>query len=104
MTFGFDVLCTTVSSMFPYIFGHFACLTTHRISAIGDITYEMNWFECPMEIQRRVLLMIERSQEPIHFSGFNLMRCTLEALAKVWNSLKICFSVFQVKNQMEIFS
>lgn len=67
----------------PALMCNFATFATDRIASLGDVVYESSWDELPLKIRRYVALIIARSQEPVYFTGYNLVRCTLEILGKV---------------------
>lgn len=67
----------------PSIYCGLATHVTGRISSIGDSTYNSNWYDYPPELRKFVNLIITRSQEPVYFTGFNLIGCTLEIFGKV---------------------
>lgn len=78
-----DVVCLICALIWASIFCYFANSTTDRVAAIGEAAYDLNWFDHPVEMQKYMILIIGRSQEPAHFSGLNLIRCTLEVFGKV---------------------
>lgn len=72
------------TSMFwPYLFCYYATYITNRISFIGFAAYDTNWFDYPLDLQKHMILILARSQENVHFHGFNLIECTLEVFGKV---------------------
>lgn len=79
----FYCTCILWSLPWPALFCYVANLTTDRIYSLGDIAYEMDWFEYPPEIHKFFILIIARSQIPADFTGFKLIRCTLETFVQV---------------------
>lgn len=79
----FNVICAACSLCWPYVYCHFATMTTERIASISDVTYSANWYDYPPILKKYLILMIARSQEEIFFSGFGFVYCTLEILLKV---------------------
>lgn len=80
---GFHIVAMFTSLIWPYLFSYFATFVTNRISFIGDTAYNTNWFDYPTKLQEHFILIIARSQGNAHFTGFNLIQCTLENFAKV---------------------
>lgn len=67
----------------PFLFCRFATMATERICEVADFTYDSDWFNLPVNLQKRIVLIISRSQEPIQFTGLNIFRCTLEVYGNV---------------------
>lgn len=82
-SFFFHIVCILCSLIWPSCFCYFASVTTEKVSSVGDIAYCSNWYEYPIHLQKYVTLVIVRSQEPMYFTGFNLIRCTVETFGKV---------------------
>lgn len=80
-----DVLCQSAGMMWPYLFCHFANLTTDRTMAIGTAVYGLNWFDYPVKMRKYFILLIARSQQRIVFTGLHLFPCTLEVFGQVSN-------------------
>lgn len=79
----FYLACIVCSSMWIFLYSYFANQITVRISTMSNTAYYSKWFACPLELQKYVVLIIARSQEPIQFTGFGIVNCTLETLGKV---------------------
>lgn len=60
------------------------------MASIGDIVYNGNWIQYPLNHRTFVQLVILRSQTAVYFTGFKLFRCTLETFGNVsyFDSLK----------------
>lgn len=82
----FDVSCFTSALIWPTFFCFYANDTTDNIASIADVVYGSNWYEWPNELSKYTQLIISRSQVPVYFVGFGLVRCTLEVFASVSNS------------------
>lgn len=85
----YNILAMLCSLIWPYMFCHFATLTTDRLLAISYEVYDWNWYELPAEMQKYTILVTARSQIPSYFNGFSLIRCTLEIFGKVIILIKI---------------
>lgn len=60
-----------------------ATISSDVIGNIGDIVYNGNWPKYPLDYRKYVLFMILRSQRPLYFMGFKMIRCTLENFTNV---------------------
>lgn len=79
----FQIVCITASLMWPYLYCYYATFACDRVASIGDTVYNSNWYKQSVEMQRRNILIIAYSQQPVHFTGFNLFPCTLEIFGHV---------------------
>lgn len=82
-SFCFRVICIICSLMWPYLFCYYASHTTDRILTIDNVAYDLNWYDCPLEVQKNLMFLIARSHQPIRFRGFKLIPCTLEGFGRV---------------------
>lgn len=78
-----DIIAVFCALLWPSFFCHFANSAADHVSAIGDIAYDLNWFEHPVELQKYVILMIARANERIAFSGLQFITCSMETFGKV---------------------
>lgn len=69
--------------MWPAIFCIYANFATDQVSAIGDVAYDLKWYNCPLKMQKFIILIIARSQYPAKFTGLGLCDCSLEIFGKV---------------------
>lgn len=72
------------SLIWPSLFCYYADVATTRLSSIAYYAYETTWNDYPLELQKYMILIIARSQEPVYYTGFNFVNCTLQALGKVF--------------------
>lgn len=82
---GMDILAVFCALLWLVFFCHFGNLAADRVSAIGDIAYDLNWFEHPVEMQKYMILTIARSNKRIEFSGLHLIPCSMEMFGKVYS-------------------
>lgn len=87
LSFVFNVMCIVCSTIWPSFYSYYATVATEQILTIGDATYNSNWFNYPVKMQKHVVLIVARSQKRVLFSGLNLMYCTVEYFGKVSNPL-----------------
>ncbi|XP_031629238.1 putative odorant receptor 92a [Contarinia nasturtii] len=79
----YHIICMGTSMLWPILFCYYGTHVINRISLIGFSAYDANWFEYPSVLQKYLILIIARSQEPIHFDGLNIIYCTLEVFGKL---------------------
>lgn len=79
-----DVVCIGHVSAIPFILCFFATHATHEVLYIGDVAYtDLSWYQLPPNLRKRVWMIMLRSQSPVYFTGFKLIRCTLEVYSSV---------------------
>lgn len=79
----YHVICVFSSMCWPFFFCYYATLVATRISHIGDVAYDLDWFNYPPEFQKYFILIIARSHQSMYFTGFGLIVCTLEIFGNV---------------------
>lgn len=94
--------CLLCALIWPFLMCLFGTFATDRIESIGDIAYDSNWYEYPKEIRMHVMLIILRSQEPVYFMGFGVVRATLEVFGKV-NGVDVRKCCFELSISSKIF-
>lgn len=75
--------CLLCALFWPALICYFGTFATDRIDSVGDIAYDTNWYNFPTESRKHVMLIIVRSQEPVYFMGYGVVRATLEVFGKV---------------------
>lgn len=86
-------------NLWPHLFCHFANKVTDRISSIGNIVYNLNWFSYPLDVQESIIFIIRRSKQPLYFTGLGMIWCTLEVFGNVMsNFFKRRFEMFFSQN------
>lgn len=88
LAFVFNLMCIVCSMIWPSYYCYYATIATEEILAVGDYTYNSKWYNYPVKLQKHVILIVARSHKRVHFSGLNLMYCTLEYFGKVRMSYK----------------
>ncbi|XP_031636412.1 odorant receptor 67c-like isoform X2 [Contarinia nasturtii] len=95
----FDVSCIVCSLSWPSLMCYFASLATDKIASLGDVAYGSDWDKYPLSIRKYIILIIARSQEPVYFTGMNLVNCTLEVLGKLCKTGGSCYLMFRTLEQ-----
>lgn len=72
-------------------------MATDNFEAMSDRLYECKWYELPIGLQKYFVLMIQNTQKPIHYSGFGVLRLTLETFTGV--GIKKSASKFQLSQK-----
>lgn len=92
-----DAIIIVYALIKPFVLCYFATYASHSSLSIGEIVYnEIKWYQLPLSLRKRFCLIILRSQKPVHFTGFKIIRCTLETFSAVSeeNLLFSCFPIF----------
>lgn len=79
----FDLLCFICSLIWPFLFCYFANTTFEQMLSIGDDAYNLNWYDCPTDVQKYIILTVLRAHEMKPFDGLGLISCTLEIFGRV---------------------
>lgn len=72
-----------VNLFWNFLLCHTGTASSDVIASISDIIYNGNWLKYPLDYQKHVLLMLLRSQRPVYFMGFKMVRCTWENFTSV---------------------
>lgn len=80
----FDFVPLGFALAWPFFVCFFATRLTLRIASIGSVIYESMWYEYGLNLRKFTILIISRSHQPVYFTGFNLVRCTLESFLVVF--------------------
>lgn len=56
---------------------------------VDDAIYQMDWFSFPIEVQRRVPMILMLTQKPVEFKGFGDIVFTRDTFKRVIWSLKL---------------
>lgn len=83
VTVGFSIICVMVGLLWTALFCLYASNGIEHIEDIGYKAYNMKWYDFPVTFQKFIILHIVRSQEEIHFTGWGMVYCNLEALGNV---------------------
>lgn len=83
------VFLTNLNALFLYMLTccahcHFSEYIASRVTGLGSILYESSlWLRMSIEEQKVVWLMIVRSQNSFHLSGFGIIECSLSTFLVV---------------------
>lgn len=87
----FVMLSGIMNNIFStYVYCAFAENVTQNLAATGDIFYEYLWYQLPLEQRLAFVVPIQRAQREFHFTGFDLVNCSLEVFTTV-KSLNVFF-------------
>lgn len=100
----FDMSCLLCALFWPALICSFGTFATDRIESVGDIAYDSNWYAYPTEVRKHVMLIIGRSQEPVYFMGYGVVRATLEVFGKVDSCIPDFSHIFTSSYVCLIFS
>lgn len=81
----FVCICAGSALFWPFLICHFATKTTDRVKKIGINAYgDYDWFKMPSKLQKYMILIILRAQDPPKFGGLQIVPCTIEVFGKVF--------------------
>ena len=75
-----------VGLLWTATFCNYASHAVDYIDDIGFTAYSIKWYDAPDVFQKYVILIIARAQEEIHYTGWGMVYCNLEALGNVRQS------------------
>lgn len=79
----FDLLCFICSLIWPFLFCYYANIIVERMLSIGDDAFNMKWYDCPIELQKFIILIVLRAYEVKPLCGLRMIPCTLEIFGRV---------------------
>lgn len=79
----FDTVSAGFAVVWPLIYCYFATFATSQIMSIDMAIYDSLWYNYSLDLRKYTILILARSQQPVFFTGFNLIRCNLESFALV---------------------
>lgn len=65
-------LGVVVSTSLLFLYCFFGKLATDSYLRIGDLVYESNWQDIPVELQKYLILMIFNMQKSLKYHGFGI--------------------------------
>lgn len=77
---GLSCFMTSLFLIFPFCY--YSTQNTEELLAIGDKTYSGQWYRFPARLQLSVALLIQQSQRPKVFTGFDMVECSLQHLKR----------------------
>ena len=72
-----------------FIYCYYGQGVTSKFTQVADEAYESALYKYPRELQPYLILIIARAQEPFHFTGYKMVRCTLDTYKKVGDSVSV---------------
>lgn len=83
ISFAFDILCLLAGSSWTFCYCYYATTTSNMVADISAQLYHSHWIVYPRELQFYVMMGIARAQNEVFFTGFKIVRCTLQTFGKV---------------------
>lgn len=77
------VLSLQMSTGTVFLYCYAGSLTTSQFLRYGNISYESDWVEMPIELRKFIQILIADAQRPLIFRGLNLVDLNLAAFTKV---------------------
>lgn len=91
--FNFNILLNLNSLATQILFNYISCYHANNLTlkswSTSDIAYNTLWYTFPVDSQRSIMQMIQRSQKPFYLKGFGIVDCSLATFLNV-RKKKIC--------------
>lgn len=72
-----------IQTIFCYVLCYFSTKMSFNASRFAAITYDSTWYEYPVEQQKCIIFMIERSQRSFDLSGYGIISCSMATFLSV---------------------
>lgn len=101
--FDFTVLfifeCLITFLITCYIYSYYSEEITAKSFGVGDDIYDSLWYRLPLEQQKAIILIIDRSQREFRLTGLGMVDCSLATfLAVIILFLFLQFQFISTKN------
>lgn len=66
-----------------FMFCYFGEVVKDQCESVGDRVYQCQWYLFPIEVRKKLPLMLAITQSPLHMQGLFNIQCTLNLFTKV---------------------
>lgn len=66
-----------------FLYCYYGKCTTDSYAAFADCSYQSNWMDLLIDLQKYFILMIAHAQMPLHYHGYGMVNLNLESFCKV---------------------
>lgn len=78
-----SIMTTTAIVLIIFIFCYYGNMVTWECNSIPISAYETLWYLYPIHLQKHIILILQRSQRPFYFTGFEMTTCSLQSFTNV---------------------
>lgn len=93
-------LTVILSNIFTLCF--FGDSVTHKFDELNDCIYASLWYKYPLDVQKSMILVLARTQQPFFFAGYFISSCSLERFKDVRDLLIFIYQFNFVVEKMRI--
>lgn len=68
-----------------YFLTFFATKISLKLADVSDIVYRSKWYKSSLKTRVNIQFLIQATQKPRYFTGFQIIHCNLETFAKASN-------------------
>lgn len=80
---GFLMIAAIVNTSGIFVYCYFGRIASDSYMEMSNCLYDSNWQKLSISSQKYILLMIQNTQLPLYYHGFNVFILSLETFAKV---------------------
>lgn len=66
-----------------FIYCHFGQMITDQCADVDKMAYNSLYYLYPLKLRQFTLLTIAQSRKPFYFTGFKMMKCSMESFTRV---------------------
>lgn len=96
------VVCALIALSEAFLFCYFGVMTTKSLSKYVDSIYEVHWYDIPVPLQKRLVVIMANLQRPQEYQGFGMMALNLVTFVKVkFYNYKNIFFKFNIESYQD---
>lgn len=78
-----SIVALIAGMLWSFVYCYFSTQMTIHTDQIRQMTYHAQWFNYPLRSQKKIILVLMRTQKSVKFTGCQLITATLETFLKV---------------------
>lgn len=78
-----SIMTTNAIVLIIFIMCYFGHTVTTDSSLVADSIYNGSWYLFPINLQKSIIFLIQRSQHPFIFKAYKMYQCTLRSFTDV---------------------
>lgn len=84
---GFLLIVLTARMAYLFMYCYFGKFATDNYMKVADISYESNWQDLPVNLQKYFILVIGNAARPLQYDAFGIAPLNLETYTNVYSEL-----------------
>lgn len=84
-----SIMTTTALVLILFIFCYYGNMVTSECQLVSISAYDTLWYLYPIELQKYIIPIMQRSQQPFYFTGFKITVCSLQSFTNVSRPLNV---------------